>query len=123
MKQIISVANNPIHAYVKIPGSKSMTNRALLLAALANGVSEISELLISDDTRALINALQKLGIMIQLDESDYSCIVGGSNGQFPQKEADIWCNSAGTVARFLLAACGSSSGRYHFDATPHSNLY
>lgn len=118
MKQSIRSTKQPIHAHVIIPGSKSITNRALLLAALADGVSELSGMLISDDTRAFVNALHALGIVIQLDEADRSCIVGGSGGQFPRSEATIWCDSAGTVARFLLAACAASSGKYFFDATP-----
>ncbi len=117
MKQIIRPAKAPTNAHVTIPGSKSMTNRALLLAALADGVSELSGLLISDDTLAFINALRQLGIVIQLDESDHSCIVGGSGGCFPKREANIWCHSAGTVARFLLAACATQPGKYYFDAT------
>ncbi|MHB1949148.1 MAG: 3-phosphoshikimate 1-carboxyvinyltransferase [Gammaproteobacteria bacterium] len=118
MKITIPAVNNPIRASVTIPGSKSMTNRALLLAALADGVSEISRLLISDDTRALVNALHELGIELQLDEINHTCIVNGNGGHFPNKHASIWCDSAGTVARFLLAACAISPGKYFFDATP-----
>lgn len=118
MKKSIHAVKTPIRAQVTIPGSKSMTNRALLLAALADGVSEISGLLISDDTCALVNALHELGIVLQLDKANHSCIVGGSSGHFPKKEATVWCDSAGTVARFVLAACAISPGKYHFDATP-----
>jgi 3-phosphoshikimate 1-carboxyvinyltransferase len=117
MKRIIRSLARPVQARILIPGSKSMTNRALLLAALAEGVSEISSLLISDDTRAFINALHNLGIMIQLDETSRSCIVGGGFGKFPKKTANIWCEDAGTVARFLLAACGGLTGNYHFDGS------
>lgn len=118
MKKNIPAVKEPIHARIKIPGSKSMTNRALLLAALADGVSEISGLLISDDTLAFIHALHELGIVLQLDEANHSCIVGGCGGEFPKREANIWCESAGTAARFLLAICAASSGKYHFDGTP-----
>lgn len=117
MKYSLPSTQLPLEATVIIPGSKSMTNRALLLAALAEGVSEISGLLLSDDTQALINALQALGIIIQLDALDRSCIVGGSKGRFPKSEASIWCESAGTVGRFMLAACAAQAGVYHFDAT------
>lgn len=117
MKQTIRTIKHPIYAHVVIPGSKSITNRALLLAALSDGVSELSGILISDDTRALIGALRELGIVIQLDEQNCSCLVGGSGGKFPKKEASVWCESAGTVARFLLAACAASPGMYSFDAT------
>ncbi|EKD53654.1 MAG: hypothetical protein ACD_60C00162G0009 [uncultured bacterium] len=118
MKRSIRSITNPIKAHITIPGSKSITNRALLLTALAEGVSEITHLLISDDTIAFIEALRELGVMVQLDESTRSCIVGGCNGHFPKQNASIWCAQAGTVARFLLAASASSPGQYTFDADP-----
>ena len=106
-----------IDARITIPGSKSITNRALLLAALANGTSILSDILISDDTLALINALKTLGTAIELDEKKNVCTVKGTRGVFPKKEASIWCADAGTVARFLFAACAASSGTYHFDGS------
>ncbi len=118
MKRLIQAVKKPIQARVNIPGSKSITNRALLLAALADGVSEISSILISDDTTALIEALRQLGVMIQYDATTQTCIVGGCSGRFPQEEATVWCEDAGTVARFLVAACAASPGRYAFDGSP-----
>jgi 3-phosphoshikimate 1-carboxyvinyltransferase len=117
MKKEICPVTSPIDAQLQIPGSKSITNRALLLAALAEGVSELSNILISNDTLALINALRELGVVVQLYEDTNTCIVVGCMGEFPKKEATIWCDSAGTVARFLLAACASMSGSYHFDGS------
>lgn len=117
MKQMIHAVEKPIRSRVVIPGSKSITNRALLLAALAEGVSEIFDILISDDTLAFIHALHELGIVVQLDEESRSCIVAGCGGQFPKQEASVWCHNAGTVSRFLIAACAASPGIYHFDAT------
>ncbi|EKD74133.1 MAG: hypothetical protein ACD_45C00063G0004 [uncultured bacterium] len=118
MKQSIRITTKPIQARVKVPGSKSITNRALLIAALAEGVSEITQILVSDDTIAFIEALRQLGVMMQFDPSAQSCIVGGCNGHFPKNKASIWCAQAGTLARFLLAACASSPGNYSFDAAP-----
>lgn len=118
MKQSIKSVSSPLSANLTIPASKSITNRALLLAALAEGVSEIFNLLISDDTLAMIHALHELGIALQLDEADRSCIVAGCGGQLPKAEATIYCREAGTVARFLLAACAGHPGIYHFDAAP-----
>jgi 3-phosphoshikimate 1-carboxyvinyltransferase len=115
MKQLIRVATTPIVARVSIPGSKSITNRALLLAALADGVSELFGILLSDDTRAFMEALRQLGIAIRVNETDRSCIVAGGQGQFPKKRATIWCAEAGTVARFLLAACAASPGTFTLD--------
>lgn len=118
MKKTITPLASPLHAIVDIPGSKSMTNRALFLAALADGVSEISNMLISDDTRALIEALHQLGIVVQLDKTAHTCLVAGGSGSFPKEEVSIWCGEAGTVARFLLAGCALSSGNYYFDGSP-----
>ncbi len=117
MKRLIQTINKPVEAHIHIPGSKSITNRALLMAALADGVSEISDILVSDDTIAFIDALRQLGVMIQFDETTQTCIVGGCTGRFPKTEAMIWCREAGTVARFLLAACASSAGKYTFDGS------
>ena len=117
MKKHIQPVSKPLNATVNIPGSKSITNRALLLAALADGVSEISSILISDDTNACIDALRQLGVMIQYDPTAKVCIVGGCSGRFPKNEASIHCHDAGTVARFLLAACAASQGKYFFDAS------
>lgn len=118
MKQKITTATHPIQARITIPGSKSITNRALLLAALAEGISELSDILLSEDTITLIHALRELGIVIQLDEASRSCIVGGCGGRFPKLQTKIWCENAGTVARFLLAMCAAMPGEFSFDATP-----
>lgn len=107
----------PIQARVTIPGSKSMTNRAFLLAAFSDGISEISNVLVSDDTLTFSQALHDLGIMIQLDQPNQCCLIGGAGGQFPRREATIWCHDAGTAARFLIAACAATPGVYHFDAS------
>ncbi|HLB57223.1 MAG TPA: 3-phosphoshikimate 1-carboxyvinyltransferase, partial [Gammaproteobacteria bacterium] len=117
MKQSIRIAKKPIHARLIIPGSKSITNRALLIAALADGVSQLSDILISDDTRAFINALLALGITIQLNEAERTCTIYGGGGRLPSSESTVWCAEAGTVIRFLLAACAASRGTYHFDGS------
>lgn len=113
----VKVLSGQVNATLTIPGSKSITNRALLIAALAHGVSELSNVLICEDTVAFSNALHKLGIMIQLDEENQTCIVGGAEGRFPRKEASIWCNDAGTAARFLIAAAAGTPGVYFFDGS------
>jgi 3-phosphoshikimate 1-carboxyvinyltransferase len=117
MKKQIKTAAKPLLARVIIPGSKSLTNRALLLAALASGESFLSGILFSDDTYALIHALCALGVDLQVDEVSRTCRVTGCGGQFPAQQASIHCRDAGTVARFLLAACAVSRGRYVFDAS------
>lgn len=115
MKQAIAVAKESIKARLSIPGSKSITNRALLLAALSDGICELFDILISDDTIAFARALHELGVMVQLDEVSRSCIVGGCSGRFPKTEAKVWCENAGTVERFLVAAAASTLGNFSFD--------
>jgi len=118
MKKTLSPASGPVESHLTLPGSKSLTNRALLLAALANGVSELKDILISDDTEAFIAALRLLGIRIQLDTDTQQCIVMGCGGTFPVNEAWIDCRDAGTAARFLPAAVSATIGRWHFDGSP-----
>lgn len=118
MKKTLLPARHPLDVRLHMPGSKSLTNRGLLLAALAHGVSELSDILLSDDTETLIEALRNLGVAVQVDTGRLSCLVTGCGGLFPAKKARLFCRQAGTVARFLLAACCASPGEYHFDAAP-----
>lgn len=115
MQQPIRIAKGPIHAKLAVPGSKSISYRAVILAALAEGVSEISGLFIDDDIRTLLIGLHQLGIATQLDESARSCIIAGGNGRFPRKQATIWCGHAKMIARLLMSACAASPGVYYFD--------
>lgn len=119
MSQTIHTAKGPIHAKLVIPGSRSVTNRALLLAALADGVSEISALTLNGHTKTLINALHQLGIVVQLDEKTHSCIVAGGNGQFPRKQTTVWCADSKAIAKFLIIACSAAPGVYYFDGSSH----
>jgi len=106
-----------VRAKVTVPGSKSITNRALLLAALAEGISVLKNVLLSDDTMTLIVALQNLGVQIELDRDHHTAKVIGCCGQFPQLFAKIDCRDAGTVARFLLAACANQTGRFELEGS------
>jgi 3-phosphoshikimate 1-carboxyvinyltransferase len=116
MRQSIPVASSAIAASITIPGSKSITNRALLLASLARGVSHLKAILLSDDTRVFIKALQQLGVEIRLDENTASCQVTGKGCLTPAKNARVWCQQAGTAARFLVAVCAASDATVEFDA-------
>lgn len=108
---------SPLAAKIRIPGSKSITNRALLLAALAEGTSVLDNMLLSDDTWGFITALGVLGIVIEIDENSRSAKVVGSGGCFPVSSATIECHDAGTIARFLLAACANQVGEFKFDGS------
>jgi len=111
----ISPARRGLDATVRVPGSKSITNRALLLAALASGPSVLRSALDADDTRAFAGGLRSLGVPV--DTSDAGAWhVAGAAGRIPAGEADIFCAEAGTAARFLLAAAAAGDGAYRFDA-------
>ncbi len=98
---------------VRLPGSKSMSNRALLLAALAEGATQLSGLLEADDTRVMIAALRTLGVGISLDGE--RARVSGCAGQFPVREAQLHLGNAGTAMRPLTAALAFCGGTYRLD--------
>lgn len=102
---------------VEVPGSKSITNRALLLATLADGKSVLSGVLFSDDSRHFLKCIQELGFETRVDEEEKRIEVTGLGGIVPKKEASIYVGSAGTAARFLSAYLGVSHGIYHLDAS------
>ena len=102
---------------VSVPGSKSITNRALLLATLADGVSTLRGVLFSDDSRHFLKCIQDMGFQTTVDEENCVITLQGMKGQVPLKEASLYVGSAGTAARFLTAYLGVSEGIYHMDAS------
>lgn len=114
----LSPPPGPIDCTVHLPGSKSLTNRALLAAALSRGTSEIHGALFSDDTHCMLMALQELGIGLSADDLSGKVRVDGFGGFFPQSDAKLHCGNAGTVIRFLLAACCASHGEYELYGDP-----
>jgi 3-phosphoshikimate 1-carboxyvinyltransferase len=113
--QAITPAHRPVEALVHIPGSKSITNRALLLAALAAGTSTLSGALFSDDSHWFIDGLRRLGIAVEVDSERSLVIVHGADGAPPAAKAELWVELAGTAARFLLAYTCLGRGRYSID--------
>ncbi|MCC7291565.1 MAG: 3-phosphoshikimate 1-carboxyvinyltransferase [Phycisphaerales bacterium] len=107
----------PLDAVVEIPGSKSITNRALVAAALADGVSILRGALLAEDTRLMIDALRALGIAITIDEASCALEVSGCGGHLPADEADLFCGNSGTTLRFLTALCAAGYGTYRLDGT------
>ncbi|MEJ5211362.1 MAG: bifunctional 3-phosphoshikimate 1-carboxyvinyltransferase/cytidylate kinase [Burkholderiales bacterium] len=102
---------------VVLPGSKSISNRTLLLAALAEGVTEVKGLLDSDDTRVMLEALRRLGVQWErVGTSD--CRVIGVGGPFPVKEAELFLGNAGTAFRPLTAVLALSQGHYRLSGVP-----
>jgi 3-phosphoshikimate 1-carboxyvinyltransferase len=100
----VTTVDRPIDAVARIPGSKSITNRALLAAALADGESELTGALHSDDTRYMAAALNALGIAVETDEPGERFRIAGGGGTFPARQADLFVGNAGTAMRFLTAA-------------------
>lgn len=107
----------PHDILTSVPGSKSITNRALLIAALAEGTSVLHGVLFSDDSRYFMQALNDLGFPIHVDEENETVTVEGFGGEIPREEAEIYVGSAGTAARFLTAFLGLSKGRYRLIAS------
>ena len=96
---------------VTLPGSKSISNRVLLLAALSEGVTEVRDVLLSDDTERMLDSLQKLGVVIErLDTHVFR--VTGCGGNFSVKDAELFLGNAGTAFRPLTAALALSGGHY-----------
>ena len=95
---------------VRLPGSKSISNRTLLLAALAQGETKILDLLISDDVERMLDALRLLGVSWQFDDKTYRVV--GANGPFPNKRADLFLGNAGTAFRPLTAVLALCGGHY-----------
>ncbi len=97
---------------VRLPGSKSISNRTLLLAALADGTTQIMDLLASDDTHVMLMALQKLGVKWEQVGETQNYIVHGAQGAFPVHHADLFMGNAGTAIRPLTAALAVMGGDY-----------
>jgi len=104
-----------LDATVRLPGSKSVTNRALVAAALADGTSVLSGILLAEDTRLMLDALGALGIAITVDEADATAEVTGCCGQLPSSGTRLFCGNSGTTIRFCAAVAGLGFGRYELD--------
>jgi 3-phosphoshikimate 1-carboxyvinyltransferase len=122
MEQLHLKAASNASGTIKLPGSKSISNRTLLLAALSEGVTEICDLLVSDDTQRMLEAVQTLGIKLEkLNETDWR--VHGCEGNVPskgsaEKPIDLFLGNAGTAFRPLTAALALSNGYYYLHGVP-----
>ncbi len=105
-------AFNSASGMVKLPGSKSISNRVLLLSALAAGTTEIRELLDSDDTQVMLESLSRLGVKWHRHAGTDNYRVEGIGGVFPVKQAELFLGNAGTAFRSLTATCALSGGDY-----------
>lgn len=113
----VKTINHPLDCTVDVPGSKSITNRALLMAALANGKSVLNGVLFSNDSRYFLTSLISLGYIIEVNEVENYVAINGHGADIPKKNATIDVGSAGTAARFLTAMLALSDGEYVINAS------
>ena len=111
----ITPVSGPVHGSIRPPGSKSLTNRSLIIAALARGRSTLTGVLASRDTEVMVDSLQKLGIAVRHDAASKVMEVDGCGGRIPAGTADLWCENSGTSIRFLTALCATGHGTYRLD--------
>jgi len=114
----IQPLDRPVDATVMVPGSKSVTNRALIVAALADGPSTIRNPLFSDDSYWLMDALVNLGFDVHADREAAEVRITGQRGIIPRSGVDAFVGNAGTVARFLPPALALGDGPYRVDGVP-----
>lgn len=112
---MITPISHTLDASVSIPGSKSLTNRALLIAALSEGTTRLTNALFSDDSLYFVEVLQQLGFDVCLDSARAEMTVSGLGGHIPAKKAELFIGNAGTAARFLTAFLTLGHGEYVLD--------
>lgn len=119
MEQLTVQPINKIDGEIFLPGSKSLSNRALLIAALAKGVTKITNLLVSDDINHMLNALTSLGVKYSLSDCGTECTVVGNDGFFKTHEPlELYLGNAGTAMRPLCAALAASDGEFILTGEP-----
>jgi 3-phosphoshikimate 1-carboxyvinyltransferase len=107
--------SGPVHGTIRPPGSKSITNRALVIAALARGDSRLTGVLDSQDTRVMLDSLQRLGLGLHHDPAASTVTIAGCAGAPPATSAGLWLENSGTSIRFLTALCCLGQGEYRLD--------
>lgn len=113
---------SPVDAVVSVPGSKSLTNRALLLAALANGESLLENALFCEDSRIFSTCLRQLGFSLEDDPAQETYRVTGLGGAIPSTRAELFVGNAGTAARFITALLSLVEGEYRLDGVAAMRL-
>jgi 3-phosphoshikimate 1-carboxyvinyltransferase len=111
----ITPVSPPLVATVSVPGSKSITNRALLLAAMAPGRSVLEHALLSDDTHYMSSALTMLGFTVETDEAEQRIVVEGRGGAVPSSGCELFVGGAGTAMRFLVGFLTLGRGKFRLD--------
>lgn len=111
----IKPVDGPVNGSIRPPGSKSITNRALICAALADSVSTLSGVLDSDDTRVMLDSLERLGFVVSHDSANCRVTIQGQGGSIPNSSAKLEIGNSGTSVRFLTAMLGLAGGDYFID--------
>lgn len=107
--------SEPVRGSIRPPGSKSLTNRALITGALASGTTRLTGVLASDDTRVMVESLNRLGIPVVHDVESCTMEISGCGGRPPAVQAELWLENSGTSIRFLTAFCSLGYGQYRLD--------
>jgi len=114
----ISPAPGPVCGVIRPPGSRSITNRALIVAALADGGSVLENVGLSGDTRVCAEALRTLEIAVEVDEVGRRMRVAGCGGKVPPGPKEVYTGESGTATRFVTALTATGEGRYRVDGAP-----
>ena len=118
MEQLTLKPIRHVAGQIQLPGSKSLSNRLLLLSALARGATEVHNLLDSDDTRHMEKALRTLGVSLELSPDGTSCRVDGLGGPFPSQETELFLGNSGTSTRAFCAALCLGEGVFTLTGEP-----
>jgi 3-phosphoshikimate 1-carboxyvinyltransferase len=110
--------DHPLRAVVQVPGSKSLTNRALVVAALAEGRSNLRGALDCEDTQVMLAALRAIGIAVEHDPTSAQIKVQGCSGAIPSRDASLYLANSGTSLRFLTAMLSTGTGTFRLDGSP-----
>ena len=113
--RVMTPVTSPVQGRIRPPGSKSLTNRSLIVAALAQGSSHLTGALDCQDTRVMIDSLQSLGLTVSHDRVNHTIDINGCAGRVPKASDDLWLENSGTSIRFLTAMCSLGEGRYRLD--------
>lgn len=107
-----------VNSTIRPPGSKSITNRAIVCAALARGTSNLKGVLDSEDTQVMIQAWRQLGLKVDHDPTTATITIEGCEGVTPNQQAELFVGNSGTTIRFLTAALSTCKGQFRLDGVP-----
>ena len=118
MDQLVLEPISRVNGEISLPGSKSLSNRILLLAALSRGATDVYNLLESDDTSRMIDSLRRLGVGLELSRNNTICRVQGLGGPFPAQQTELFLGNSGTTMRSICAALCLGEGEFSLTGEP-----